>query len=119
VHNDLRFRWDEGDQKVHEAMGRFADLTDRFRDALESSDYREIDELINANFDLRRSIMNLSRENVEMVETARAAGCSAKFTGSGGAIIGAYADEAAFQTLSKALKKIDVEVMKPEIVYPA
>ncbi len=38
----------------------------------------------------RRSIMNLSPQHIAMVETARSLGASAKYTGSGGAIIGTY-----------------------------
>jgi glucuronokinase len=115
VHNNLRYRWENGDRTVHDAMKRFADLTDRFRDALEAEDYGGVDEIINANFDLRRSIMNLNPQHVRMVETARAAGASAKYTGSGGAIIGTYSDEEVFGRLASALGAIGAEVIRPAI----
>ena len=51
-----------------------------------------------------------------MVELARSVGASAKFTGSGGAIIGTYSDERMFQALARTLRKAEVEVIKPEIV---
>ena len=38
-----------------------------------------------------------------MVEAARSAGASAKFTGSGGAIVGTYEDEAMFAALQERL----------------
>lgn len=119
VHNDLRYRWNNGDEAVHEAMGRFAVLTDRFRSALEAADYREVDEIINANFDLRRSIMKLNPRHVEMVETARSAGASAKYTGSGGAIIGTYPDEQSFGRLARLLGEKGMTVIKPRISFPA
>jgi len=49
-----------------------------------------------------------------MVEAARSAGASAKFTGSGGAIVGTYADEDMFQRLAGALEKVHVRVFKPD-----
>ena len=60
--------------------------------------------------------MNISDRNIQMVETARATGASAKFTGSGGAIIGTYKGEAMFNALCKELKKLRVEVFKPVVV---
>ncbi len=116
VHNNLRYRWENGDRTVHDAMAGFAGLTDRFRTALESGDYAEIDAIINANFDLRRSIMNLNPQHIAMVETARSVGASAKYTGSGGAIIGTYADEPTFTRLQAALGEAGMTVIRPEIV---
>ena len=54
---------------------------------------------MNENFDTRRRIYNLPRWQVQMVEAARAAGASAKFAGSGGAIVGICPDEATFERL--------------------
>jgi glucuronokinase len=51
-----------------------------------------------------------------MVETARAAGASAKFSGSGGAIVGTYTDEAMFADLESRLTAIGVRVLKPSLV---
>jgi glucuronokinase len=73
-------------------------------------------ELINANFDLRRSLIAITKGNIEMVEAARSIGASAKFTGSGGAIIGTYENEEMFQKLVKTLAKKEIEVIKPNIV---
>ena len=46
---------------------------------------------------------------------ARQFGASAKFTGSGGAIIGTYRADT-FDDMRRELKKYGVEVIKPEIV---
>ena len=48
--------------------------------------------------------------------TARAAGASAKFPGSGGAIVGTYTDEAMFQRLKAAFAAQQVDVFKPQLV---
>jgi glucuronokinase len=74
--------------------------------------------LLNANFNRRRSIYRISPDNVAMVECARAQGASAKFTGSGGAIVGTYDGPKMFQQLKKALGKLGVKVIKPKITEP-
>jgi glucuronokinase len=81
-------------------------------------DYKTLDELIDANFDLRARIFRLSEGNLEMVRVARQAGATAKFAGSGGAIVGTYKDEDAFQRLRAALQAIGVAVFKPRIQAP-
>ncbi|MFA6659860.1 MAG: hypothetical protein WCS25_09230, partial [Victivallaceae bacterium] len=76
---------------------------------------------LNRNFDLRCEVCarSVSPKNKNMVDIARKAGASAKFTGSGGAIIGTYEDEKMFAKLKKDLKRFSVEVIKPEIVNSA
>jgi glucuronokinase len=53
-----------------------------------------------------------------MVETARSVGASAKFTGSGGAIVGLYQDEAMFARLVAAFEAQGVCVLKPVVAEP-
>ena len=60
--------------------------------------------------------MNISKRNIEMVELARSVGASAKFTGSGGAIIGTYRDDKMFEILKEILGKKNITVLKPEIL---
>jgi glucuronokinase len=72
--------------------------------------------LINKNFDIRNSVMNLSAKNLQMVELARGVGASAKFSGSGGAIVGTYTDEAMFDSLKGILQKHNITIIKPRII---
>jgi glucuronokinase len=116
LHNNLRARFNIGEKKVLEAMEQWAGYTGNFREALLKHDYQTMHDLINANFDLRRSLIPITKGNIEMVETARSAGASAKFTGSGGAVIGTYKDEDMYLRLVKAMKEKDFEVIKPAIV---
>lgn len=116
VHNDLRARFDQGDEMVHKAMKRFAEITQLARRSIENSDWDQLNKLMNENFDLRHSICQISKANLEMIKLARSVGASAKFTGSGGAIIGLYKDEAMFDNLSEQLNKHQIEVIKPKIV---
>ena len=72
--------------------------------------------MLNANFDRRKNIYRISKANLEMVDAARSVGCSAKFTGSGGAIVGMYKDQNMFTRLKKKLRDLNVSVIKPRIV---
>jgi glucuronokinase len=114
-HNNIRLRFDQGEPKVVDAMKFWASLTDRVKECLRAGQLDQIPALLNANFDKRREIYNISEGNLRMIEAARSVGASAKFTGSGGAIVGTYADEAMFKELRKALARLNVQVLKPKI----
>lgn len=116
VHNNLKARFDIGEEKVLNAMNRWGEITEEFKAALGKKDNESIHNLINENFDLRHSLIPISKGNIEMVELARSVGASAKFTGSGGAIIGTYKDEIMFNKLKSTLNNHNIEVIKPNIV---
>ncbi len=115
-HNDIRARYNRGETKVVEAMTKFASLAAQAREALLSGDAERLAELMNENFDTRRSIYQLPAAQLEMIERARQVGASAKFAGSGGAIIGTYRDEAMYEALEAELGKIRCVVIKPRIM---
>ena len=115
-HNNIRARFDAGEKVVVDAMRSWAKLADQVRDALLAGRKEDIGALLDANFDLRRSIYAIHPDNIQMVETARSVGASAKFTGSGGAIVGTYEDEAMFAALHKTLEPLSVAVFKPNII---
>lgn len=117
-HNNIRERFDMGEKKVVTAMTYWARLTDKVKANLESGDTDELGPLLDANFNKRRSIYRITPENIKMVECARAQGASAKFTGSGGAIVGIYENQKMFDRLKRALGKLGVKVIKPRIVEP-
>jgi glucuronokinase len=112
-HNNLRFRFDQGEPAVVEAMKKFAQLTDAAKAAIEEKETGELSRLMNANFDLRRSICQLPKEHISMIETARKAGVSAKFAGSGGAIIGICETEERFNRLQKEMQTIGCICIRP------
>lgn len=101
--------------EVKNIMESLADVAQNGRDALLSADYKTLNELIDLNFDLRSKIFNISEENKAMVSAARSVGASAKFAGSGGAIVGLYEDEEQFANLSSALSVIGCKTFKPTI----
>ncbi len=112
VHNPLRARWQQGDPQVHAAMRRFADLATAWRRAFDAGDVTTMKALMDQNFDTRRSICAIARRHLEIVERARGTGASAKFAGSGGAIVGIYDDEAMFEQLRSAMGRIGCDVYK-------
>ena len=116
VHNNLKARFDIGEKAVLRAMERWAEITDEFRLAMAAKDYDTMHRLMNENFDLRRKIIQITPGNIQMVELARSTGASAKFTGSGGAIIGTYRNEGMFDNLKSLMDKYEIEVIKPDIV---
>jgi glucuronokinase len=97
------------------AMQKYRQLTDRGRDALMAGDWTELGKVMNENFDLRRTIMNIAAENLTMVEIARDAGASAKFAGSGGAICGLCDHGTPYEKLQRALGKVGCHVLRPTI----
>ncbi|MDD4017053.1 MAG: GHMP kinase [Kiritimatiellae bacterium] len=116
VHNGLRDRFARGEPDVLNAMTYWADLSVQARKVLEQGDWATLGALMNANFDKRREICAIGEGNLRLVETARAAGASAKFTGSGGAIIGTYPDESVFARLAQTFAAQSVCVFKPCLV---
>lgn len=117
-HNDIRARFESGEPAILAAMQSWADLTDQVRDCLRKGKLAKLGPLLNANFDLRRKLCRLSPGNIAMVETARSVGASAKFPGSGGAIVGTYRDEAMYARLVAALSAQHVKVFKPVLKPP-
>ena len=118
LHSRLRQDFEKGKPEVLDAMKEWAALTDQVKEALDKHDYAKIPALLNRNFDLRCEVCSeaISLKNRQMVELARKTGASAKFTGSGGAIIGTYEDENMFRKLVKDLRKYQIDVIKPVIV---
>ena len=114
-HNDIRGRFDRGEAGVVEAMRHFARLAAQARGRSWSGDVPRLGALMDENFDLRRTIYSLPAWQVQMVEVARACGASAKFAGSGGAIIGIYRDEAMFESLRTRLAEIGSSTVRPRV----
>ena len=114
-HNNIRERFNRGDQAVVGAMTRFAELAASGREALLAHDTERLARLIDTNFDTRRGIYQLPQWQIDMVETARRSGASAKFAGSGGAILGTYSGEAMFASVRDSLAALGSRTVKPQV----
>jgi glucuronokinase len=119
AHKKVKKLFQQQNNDVVAAMKEFADIAQKGRDAIVAGKLDLIPELVNANFDLRDRIFNVSEENRQMVMVARQAGASAKFAGSGGAIVGTFEDEAQYDTLVKNLAKIGCRTFIPKIATKA
>lgn len=117
-HNDIRGRYDRGEEIVVQAMDHWADLTVAGREALVNNDMAQLHALINENYDTRANIYRLPDWQALMVETARSCGASAKFAGSGGTIVGTYDNEDTVAQLCEAMEAIGSTVVLPQI-FPA
>lgn len=115
VLNNIREKYEKGDPLVIDTLAELGELAQKGKDAILVKDYAVLNELIDKNFDLRSKIMNISLSNMELVQTARKCGASAKFSGSGGAIIGMYEDDEMLQKLIVNLRQIKARVIKPII----
>ena len=114
-HSDLKSRYLRKDPQVLEAIAFWIELTDRMREALEKRDWELVGHLLNQNFDKRREILRIHPAHEEMIELARSVGASAKFTGSGGAIVGTYQDEAQLERLREVFQQKGIRVVVPQI----
>ena len=125
AHKEVKRLFEAKNSDVLAAMSEFADIAQRGRDLLVAAQLecgvgvgersRRFADLINANFDLRDRIFHVAEENRRMVMTARSVGASAKFAGSGGAIVGTYEDDAQFAALVHALGTIGCKTFRPTI----
>jgi len=117
LHGHLRENYESGKPEVLAAMKEWAELTDGVWKSIKENDAESLHKLINRNYDLREEVCStISPKNKLMVNLARECGASAKFTGSGGAIIGTYKDEEMFKCMEEKLNAEDIQIIKPQIV---
>jgi glucuronokinase len=101
---------------VVDTLAEIAEGGEEGKKAILARDHELLAKLINKNFNLRSKIFNISQSNRELVETARSCGASAKFTGSGGSIIGTYQKDETLRSLVINMQKINARVIKPFII---
>lgn len=118
LHSHLREDYDAGVPKVLDAMKEWAALTDQAMEAIEKQQYQLLPALLNRNFDLRCEVCGncVSAKNRRMIELARSVGAPGKLTGSGGAMIGIYEDDAMYSNLKRVLGEHGIEIIRPQIV---
>jgi glucuronokinase len=115
THRNLRALYDAGDATVVGAMQKYRELTDQGKKALLDGNWEELGRVMNANYELRKTIMPIAPENQRMIDVARSVGASAKFAGSGGAICGLCEEGEQYKNLCKALETIKCTVLRPQI----
>ena len=118
IHDNTRDRFERGEPLVTSAISYWANLTSRLKSRLVKGQTDKVAALLNSNFDRRRKVCKISPENLRMVDEARSVGVSAKFTGSGGAIVGTYRDSEMFRNLKSHLSRLKIKVIRPAIALP-
>jgi glucuronokinase len=112
VHGGLRER--AAEPAVRRAMDRLAGHARGARDALLAGDRAGFAAALDGSFDERAALLELDPRHVAMVRTARQAGASANYAGSGGAIVGTLPPEGA-GPLATALQALGCEVIAPNV----
>lgn len=117
THNDLRSRFNRGDPQVLAGIKHWAELAQQARDLIVAGRGREIGPLMDANFDLRASLIAISPGNRMLVETGRKLGAAVKFAGSGGAVVGCYdGDPERLRRLTRAYEGLGAKLIVPQVV---
>ena len=117
THNDLRSRYTRGEPAVLDGITRWAELAQQARGLIIAGRGRQIGPLMNANFDLRASLIPISAGNLQLVETGRALGAAVNFAGSGGAVVGCYdGDPERLARLAAAYAEMGARLIVPRIV---
>ena len=119
AHKKVKKLFEQRNGDILAAMTEFADIAQQGRDAIVAGEYGKLTDLINANFDLRDRIFNVADENRHMVMMARSVGASAKFAGSGGAIVGLCDEGERFVALETALRAIGCRTLRPNVAVDA
>ena len=117
LHGNLKSKMASQDSDTVIAMNDIADLACQGKVAIESGNYDLLNDLIDKNFDLRQRVCQLNPSHEKMIETARFTGASAKYCGSGGAIVGQFRDVKMFELLRGQLESIGCTVFRPTIVH--
>ena len=116
THNDLRSRYNRGEPDIVEGMKEFAGYAQESKDLIESGKGVEIGPLMDANFDLRARLCQISEGNMKLIQKGRALGAHVKFAGSGGAVVGMYdGDPERLKKLAASYKEMGARLLIPEI----
>ena len=115
-HTDIRERYRRGEKLVIETLDEIAEGARCFREAMEAGRTVEMNRIMDRNFDLRARIYRISDLNLRLVTTARKHGASAKLSGSGGAVVGAYPDEESYRRMEEAYHRIGAKIVRPRAV---
>lgn len=116
THNDLRSRYNRGEQVVLDAIRRWAELALLARNLIVAGKGREIGPLMDENFDLRAKLIPISEGNRKLVQIARDHGATCKFAGSGGAVIGCYdGDPDRLANLRTAYEAFGAKLIEPKM----
>jgi glucuronokinase len=112
THRDLRSRYDAGEKTVMDTLDAIAACAKAAQTAVLTQSPNDLADAMNRNFDLRATLLPIDPHDQELIDRARSVGVSAKFPGSGGAIVGTYENEKMFAALRDRLEATGATVIK-------
>ena len=113
THTDLQTRFDMGDAAVVDGMATCAALAEEARELLVAGRGTEMGELLDRNFDARRSMCEIDPHDLRLIEIGRKYDAHPKFSGSGGAIVGVYPGDEAFAAMADELNDVNCTAIRP------
>ena len=115
IHGPMFARWQAGDAEVRETMDRLAANARDGQRALEDGDRARFLACIDRNFDLRSQVFTIADADRELIELGRQLGASAKFPGSGGAVLFACRDEDHLAAVAAACARGGHQTLRPSV----
>jgi len=109
IHSTVKHRWLSEDKEVIEGMNNFRNFTTEARVAIEAEHWSCLQKLMDKNFEQRRILYGdacLGDDNLKMISIAKEHGASAKFSGSGGAIVGLLLEESKEDQMREHSRKV-------------
>lgn len=110
-HRRLRARFEQGDTTVRDTLHHLAGLAVEGEAALRWHDGDRFAELLGENMLLRHRLGPLPDSQLELVDAAERAGSPATFAGSGGAVVGAYADAEQLDRVAAEMATLDAQIL--------
>lgn len=115
THTDLRERFKLGDPVVVNGMKECARLAERARELMLAGKGSEIGELMDRNFDQRRSMCHIDPVDLRLIEIGRKYNAHPKFAGSGGAVVGLYPGDRAYEKMTAEFEALNCKLVRPKL----
>jgi glucuronokinase len=116
-HRVLRQRFEAGDSTVRDVLHHLAGLALEGQAALRWKDPDRFASLMGENMRLRRQLGTVPESQLELVDVADALDAPATFAGSGGAVVGAYADDGHYERLAGVMDAVGARIVRIEPVF--
>lgn len=90
VHNTVKARWEQAEPELVQGMQELGSYADQAAQCIRERRHSDLAALMEKNFAMRLKLYGeavVGQKNIQMVRLASELGMSAKFTGSGGALV--------------------------------
>ncbi len=119
VHAPVWARFQAGDRAVRATMAELAQNAERGRAALLAGDRAAFLACVDRNLALRAQVFAIAPADRDLVQLGRALGASAKFPGSGGAVLFACRDDAQRDAVEASCRQHGHHTLRPTVAPPS